>query len=88
MNSTVFADIKPLIDFEDDDVDVTSVNAGKLVTDWTVDDVSNWLVSMKLSDYRDKFRKNKIDGQELLHLNEAMLKNSLNIGMKLVSNFA
>lgn len=69
-----------MIEFDDEVDDVASVNAGKLVSDWTMDDVCAWLVSMKLSEYKGKFMKNKIDGQELLHLNEAMLKNSLNIG--------
>lgn len=58
----------------------TLVNEGKAVSDWTVDDACLWLASLKCEQYSEEFRKHHIDGEELLNLNESMLKNVLGVG--------
>jgi len=55
------------------------VNEGKAVSDWTVDDACTWLASLKCEQYSDAFQKHHIDGEELLNLNESMLKNVLGV---------
>ncbi|XP_059179125.1 WD repeat, SAM and U-box domain-containing protein 1-like [Physella acuta] len=41
---------------------------------WSVDDVCQWLGSLGLSEYEDKFRTNAIDGKELLAVSAADLE--------------
>lgn len=52
----------------------------KAAQQWTVSDVSDWLKSIGLEAYRDHFSDHSIDGQELLMLTEANLKNVLKVG--------
>ena len=46
----------------------------KPVLDWGCDDVCNWLESIKMSQYKDTFRENDIQGSHLPELSKAELK--------------
>lgn len=50
------------------------------VSRWTVDDVTAWLETLGLGQYKDRFRQNAIDGTELLDLSDADLQESLGVG--------
>ncbi|XP_040890108.1 WD repeat, SAM and U-box domain-containing protein 1 isoform X1 [Toxotes jaculatrix] len=57
-----------------------STSAGRsklLVTDWSEEDVSEWLVEEGLGGLVDKFRANNIDGTELLSLTKETLASEL-----------
>lgn len=64
--------------------DITSIFGGyakpmepfleKPVLDWGCDDVCNWLESIKMSQYKDTFRENDIQGSHLPELSKAELK--------------
>jgi WD40 repeat protein len=77
---------QPLIDFDEVSYSVQQqlLNGPRSATTWTADDVCSWLGSLHLGQYRDAFRRNGIDGQELFHLDDAMLKDSL--GMDLLGH--
>lgn len=60
------------------------VNEGKAVSEWTVEDVCHWLDSLDCMEYADSFRKHHINGEELLALNENVLKNVLGIGKAII----
>ena len=47
---------------------------------WTVDDVCNWLTSLNLELYCERFRENAIDGTELFNITAELLVNDLCIG--------
>lgn len=51
-----------------------------LVSDWSEQDVSSWLVEEGLKGLVDKFRANNIDGTELLSLTKETLVSELHIG--------
>lgn len=51
-----------------------------LVSDWSEEDVSEWLVEEGLEGLVDKFRSNNIDGTELLSLTKETLASELLIG--------
>lgn len=51
-----------------------------VISDWKVDDVTNWLKRLELGKYSNIFRDNNIDGIELLHLTHDSLLTSLRIG--------
>lgn len=51
-----------------------------LVSDWSEQDVSSWLVEEGLKGLVDKFRANNIDGTELLSLTKETLASELHIG--------
>lgn len=55
-------------------------NNSHKVSKWSVEQVSNWIISLGLEQYVDLFKKNKIDGRELLHLSQDMLSTALKIG--------
>ncbi|KAF7667905.1 hypothetical protein LDENG_00041490 [Lucifuga dentata] len=58
----------------------TSVGRSKLlVSDWSEEDVSAWLVDEGLDGLVDKFSANNIDGTELLSLTKETLASELNI---------
>ena len=40
------------------------------VADWTIDDVSAFLIELSLDSLTDAFRKNAIDGKDLLELTD------------------
>ena len=44
------------------------------VSDWLEDEVCGWLTTWSLSEYSDVFRKNRIRGDVLLHLDDQLLK--------------
>jgi len=46
----------------------------KPVLDWNCDDVCNWLDSIKMSQYKETFRENDIQGAHLPDLKKAELK--------------
>ncbi|KAF8791075.1 WD repeat, SAM and U-box domain-containing protein 1-like [Argiope bruennichi] len=46
---------------------------------WTVEDVINWLKSLKLEEYIEIFSGNSIDGKELMYLNHENLSSILKI---------
>ena len=50
------------------------------VTGWSVDDVCLWLGQLGLSKYSDTFRRNEMDGCELLSIDHAVLERELGIG--------
>jgi len=43
-------------------------------SDWTVDDVTDWLFDIKLSQYSNSFKENKINGKQLKELSREDLK--------------
>ncbi|NXC32607.1 WSDU1 protein, partial [Campylorhamphus procurvoides] len=49
------------------------------VEDWTEDDVSAWLCAQDLADFVELFKRNNIDGKELLNLTKESLANELKI---------
>ncbi|KAM6348903.1 WD repeat, SAM and U-box domain-containing protein 1 isoform 2-T5 [Alca torda] len=49
------------------------------VEDWSEDDVSAWLCAQDLADFVGLFKRNNIDGKELLNLTKESLANELNI---------
>ncbi|XP_035188187.1 WD repeat, SAM and U-box domain-containing protein 1 isoform X3 [Oxyura jamaicensis] len=49
------------------------------VQNWTEDDVSAWLCAQGLTDIVGLFKRNNIDGKELLHLTKESLTNELKI---------
>ncbi|XP_071602386.1 WD repeat, SAM and U-box domain-containing protein 1 isoform X2 [Heliangelus exortis] len=49
------------------------------VEDWSEDDVSAWLSAENLVDFVELFKKNNIDGKELLNLTRESLTNELKI---------
>ncbi|NXU53948.1 WSDU1 protein, partial [Turnix velox] len=49
------------------------------VVDWSEDDVSAWLCAQNLSDFIGLFKRNNIDGKELLNLTKESLANELKI---------
>ncbi|NXG59276.1 WSDU1 protein, partial [Hemiprocne comata] len=49
------------------------------VEDWSEDDVSAWLCAEDLADFIGLFKKNNIDGKELLNLTKESLTNELKI---------
>lgn len=51
-----------------------------LVSDWSEEDVSSWLVEEGLKGLVDKFLANNIDGTELLSLTKETLASELHIG--------
>jgi len=51
----------------------TSKKAHIKVEEWTVEEVSQWLEDMKLDDLVEKFKKERVDGDVLLSLNEEVL---------------
>ncbi|XP_046908819.2 WD repeat, SAM and U-box domain-containing protein 1 [Dermatophagoides farinae] len=51
----------------------------KFPTEWNPDDVCDWLSSLGLGRYTKIFRKNEIDGPELLHLTHDALLTNLRI---------
>lgn len=51
-----------------------------LVSDWSEQDVSSWLLEEGLEGLVDKFRANNIDGTELLSLTKETLASELHIG--------
>lgn len=53
----------------------------KFPTEWNSDDVCDWLSSLGLGRYTKIFRKNEIDGPELLHLTHDALLTNLRIGI-------
>jgi WD repeat, SAM and U-box domain-containing protein 1 len=55
-------------------------NNFQTVAQWSVEQVSTWLESLGLDQYIERFKKNKIDGRELLHLSQDMLLTHLKIG--------
>ena len=46
----------------------------KPVLDWNSDDVCNWLDSIKMSQYKETFRENDIQGLHLPDLTKSELK--------------
>jgi hypothetical protein len=40
----------------------------KLIHDWTLNDVSSWLESLTLADYKNSFQQHEIDGNCLVHM--------------------
>lgn len=50
-----------------------------LVSDWSEEDVSTWLVEEGLEDLVDTFKANNIDGTELLNLNKDTLASELGV---------
>lgn len=50
------------------------------VQNWSEDDVSAWLCAQGLTDLVGLFKRNNIDGKELLHLTKESLTNELKIG--------
>ena len=46
---------------------------------WGVEEVGNWLESLGLAEYKERFAKNDIQGEELLGLDRNDLKVSINI---------
>lgn len=59
----------------------TVENASKVaVEDWSEDDVSAWLCAQDLADFVGLFKRNNIDGKELLNLTKESLINELKIG--------
>lgn len=59
----------------------TSAGRSKLlVSDWSEEDVSLWLVEERLEGLVDAFRANNIDGTELLCLTKETLASELHIG--------
>uniref|UniRef100_A0A8C6WH71 WD repeat, SAM and U-box domain-containing protein 1 n=1 Tax=Neogobius melanostomus TaxID=47308 RepID=A0A8C6WH71_9GOBI len=57
-----------------------SLNKFLLVSDWSEEDVSLWLVEEGLEGLVDTFRTNNIDGTELLSLTKETLASELHIG--------
>ena len=49
------------------------------LTSWSVDDVSQWLVEKNLGQFMDVFRENLVDGECLMVLDNALLKEDLRI---------
>ena len=47
--------------------------------EWSLDDVSEWLVNIGLADYIDTFKKNHISGKNLLDITEVELKDDLSV---------
>lgn len=50
-----------------------------LASDWSPDQVADWISSLGLHEYRGAFIQHAIDGQELLFLTDQMLKKSIGI---------
>ena len=46
---------------------------------WGVEEVGNWLESLGLAEYKERFAKNDIQGEELLGLDRNDLKVCINI---------
>lgn len=38
------------------------------MVEWTVDEVADWLVAIKMSDYKNDFLENEISGEHLIAL--------------------
>ncbi|XP_023240326.1 WD repeat, SAM and U-box domain-containing protein 1-like isoform X2 [Centruroides sculpturatus] len=51
----------------------------KSVSQWSVDNVCNWLEGLNLKEYEETFRNHAIDGKELLHLTHENLSISMKI---------
>ncbi|XP_054708301.1 WD repeat, SAM and U-box domain-containing protein 1-like isoform X2 [Uloborus diversus] len=49
------------------------------ITSWSVDDVANWLKSLKLEGLTETFQSNAIDGKELLYLTHENLLTALKV---------
>eukprot|EP00111_Clytia_hemisphaerica_P015432 TCONS_00045583-protein len=52
----------------------------KLIRNWSIDDVCDWLKELSLDQYCEVFRYNAIDGIELAQLTDHTLLNALQIG--------
>ena len=52
----------------------------KPIGQWVVEDVLQWLEEIGMSQYRDSFRDNAIDGEELQTLTHDTMANALKIG--------
>lgn len=50
------------------------------IEDWSEDDVSAWLCTQDLADFVGLFKRNNIDGKELLKLTKESLAGELKIG--------
>lgn len=58
----------------------------KKLTSWSTDDVCSWLVSLDLELYCESFRRNAIDGEELLHVSNELLASDLGVGESVLEN--
>lgn len=53
----------------------------KSISEWSVEHVLEWLLSIDMEPYTEIFRENKIDGNELTHLTNDSLLVNLHIGI-------
>ena len=56
-------------------------SGSNVVSEWKINDVTNWLERLELGKYSQVFRDNSIDGIELIHLTNDSLLTALKIGM-------
>lgn len=56
------------------------------VATWSVDEVCDWLSRQGLGKYTGIFRRNEMDGRELIQLNHQVLEKELGIGKSIHAN--
>ena len=62
-----------------DDETTSAISCRSDVIDWSVDDVVTWLRRLGLHSYEAAFRRQQIDGAELLHLTHDSLQTGLKV---------
>ena len=62
------------------EVSAPTPSAPKLPPDWNVADVCGWLSVIGMSLYEPHFRRNAIDGMELMNLTHESLEKNIGIG--------
>lgn len=62
-------------------IEIAAANQMSLsIIDWSVDQVIEWLKSIQLEEFENDFRRQQIDGTELIHLTHDVMQNRLRIG--------